>query len=112
MERVVYVPSIDPSRALVKDFAGRLAAQLDLQFSPTVWSKLRRQFAAEFDGEQCAATQQCRRSVRDPGIVPSGPILLVDDVADSRWTMTVLGDLLLSEGSGPVYPFVVAATKG
>ena len=30
---VVYVPSIDPSRELVKDFAGRLAAQLDLQLS-------------------------------------------------------------------------------
>ena len=46
------------------------------------------------------------------GSVPAGPILLVDDVADSRWTMTVLGDLLLSDGSGPVYPFVVATTKG
>ena len=46
------------------------------------------------------------------GTVPPGPILLIDDVADSRWTMTALGDLLLSEASGPVYPFVVATTKG
>ena len=30
---VVYVPSIDPSRTLVKDFAGRLAALLDLRLS-------------------------------------------------------------------------------
>ena len=58
------------------------------------------------------ADPQCRRSVRDTGNAPAGPILLVDDIADSRWTMTVLGDLLLSDGSGPVYPFVVATTKG
>ena len=46
------------------------------------------------------------------GNVPSGPILLVDDVVDSRWTMTVLGDLLLAAGSGPVYPFAVGKIKG
>jgi ATP-dependent DNA helicase RecQ len=44
--------------------------------------------------------------------VPHGPILLVDDVSDSKWTMTVIGELLLREGSGPVYPFAVARTKG
>jgi ATP-dependent DNA helicase RecQ len=46
------------------------------------------------------------------GTAPAGPILLVDDVVDSRWTMTVLGDLLLAAGSGPVYPFTVGKTKG
>lgn len=46
------------------------------------------------------------------GNVPTRPILLVDDVADSRWTITVLGDLLLAAGRGPVYPFTVGKTKG
>ena len=45
------------------------------------------------------------------GTALTGPILQVDDVADSRWTITVLGDLLLAAGSGPVYPFTVGKTK-
>jgi ATP-dependent DNA helicase RecQ len=40
------------------------------------------------------------------------PILLVDDIADSKWTLTVLGDLLQRQGgSGPVMPFVLAVTN-
>jgi len=39
------------------------------------------------------------------------PILLVDDIADSKWTLTVVGDLLQRNGSGPVYPFTLAVTN-
>jgi ATP-dependent DNA helicase RecQ len=35
-------------------------------------------------------------------------VLLVDDLADSRWTLTVLGDLLQHHGAGAVHPFVIA----
>ncbi|MBK8030954.1 MAG: RecQ family zinc-binding domain-containing protein [Chloroflexi bacterium] len=38
-------------------------------------------------------------------------ILLVDDIADSRWTLTVLGDLLQRSGAGAVHPFVIAVTN-
>ncbi|HEX5859062.1 MAG TPA: RecQ family ATP-dependent DNA helicase [Microbacterium sp.] len=38
-----------------------------------------------------------------------GPILLVDDLVDSRWSVTVAGRLLRRAGSGPVLPFVLAA---
>jgi ATP-dependent DNA helicase RecQ len=37
-----------------------------------------------------------------------GPVLLVDDIVDSRWTLTVVGVALREAGSGPVYPFVLA----
>ena len=41
--------------------------------------------------------------------VPAGePVLLVDDLVDSRWTLTVVGATLLEAGSGPVSPFVLA----
>ena len=33
---------------------------------------------------------------------------LVDDLVDSRWTLTVAGSLLREEGSGPVFPFALA----
>jgi ATP-dependent DNA helicase RecQ len=37
-----------------------------------------------------------------------GPVLLVDDLADSRWTVTVAGRALRLAGAGPVLPFVLA----
>jgi hypothetical protein len=40
--------------------------------------------------------------------VPSGPVLLIDDVVDSRWTLTVVAARLRHSGSGPVYPVVLA----
>jgi ATP-dependent DNA helicase RecQ len=44
----------------------------------------------------------------DAGAVLPGPVLLVDDLVDSGWTLAVAGWLLLTHGSGPVHPFVLA----
>jgi ATP-dependent DNA helicase RecQ len=44
--------------------------------------------------------------------VPLGPVLLVDDLVDSGWTLTVAGWLLRAAGSGPVHPFALAAASG
>jgi len=41
-------------------------------------------------------------------ILPSSPVLLVDDMIDSGWTLTVAAVLLRRHGSGPVYPFALA----
>jgi ATP-dependent DNA helicase RecQ len=38
------------------------------------------------------------------------PVLLVDDLVDSRWTVTVAGRALRLAGSGPVLPFALAST--
>ena len=40
--------------------------------------------------------------------VPAGPVLLVDDLADSRWTLTVAARLLRRAGATDVLPFVLA----
>ena len=40
--------------------------------------------------------------------VPSGPVLLVDDQADSRWTLTVAARALRRAGATEVLPFVLA----
>ena len=42
-----------------------------------------------------------------PGL--AGPVLLVDDLADSRWTMTVAGALLRRAGAPGVLPFALAS---
>jgi ATP-dependent DNA helicase RecQ len=38
-----------------------------------------------------------------------GPVLLVDDLLDSRWTLTVAGALLRRHGASSVLPFALAA---
>ena len=40
--------------------------------------------------------------------VPSGAVLLVDDIIDSGWTLTLAGWLLRKKGSGVVHPFTLA----
>ena len=42
--------------------------------------------------------------------LPAGPVLLVDDMVDSRWTFTVAAWLLRSHGSGQVFPLALALT--
>jgi hypothetical protein len=44
------------------------------------------------------------------GEAGSAPVLLVDDLADSRWTMTVAGRELRRAGAAGVLPFAVALT--
>jgi ATP-dependent DNA helicase RecQ len=43
-----------------------------------------------------------------PGTCQNGPVLLIDDMIDSGWTVTVAGYLLRLHGSGPVYPLLLA----
>jgi ATP-dependent DNA helicase RecQ len=45
----------------------------------------------------------------DGSAVRPGPVLLVDDIVDSGWTLTVAGSLLRTHGSGEVHPFALAA---
>jgi ATP-dependent DNA helicase RecQ len=39
-------------------------------------------------------------------------VLLIDDLVDTRWTLTVAGMLLRIAGSGPVHPFALATARG
>ena len=92
---------------LVPAFAKRLAEALDLPFHEVV-----RKVA---ENQPQAAMQNSAQQVRNvweafevTGDVPDGPVLLVDDLADSKWTLTVVARALLLAGSGPVHPFVLA----
>lgn len=108
---IVYVPSSDPARSLVPDFAKRLATTLNVPLSscvvkiaPTQPQKLMENSVQQF--------MNVHGSYGIAHPLPGGPLLLVDDVSDSRWTMTVIGALLAEAGAGPVYPFAIAKTKG
>jgi ATP-dependent DNA helicase RecQ len=47
----------------------------------------------------------------DPWEGMAGPVLLIDDIVDSRWTFTVVAALLRQAGSGPVCPLALAAHR-
>jgi ATP-dependent DNA helicase RecQ len=60
------------------------------------------------------STQQARNIdgslAIEEGKLPDGQVLLVDDMVDSRWTLTVAVWLLRTHGSGEVLPLVLAIT--
>ena len=61
------------------------------------------------------STQQARNvdgSIEvSPEEVLDGSVLLVDDMVDSRWTLTVAAWLLRSGGSGVVWPLALTLTS-
>jgi ATP-dependent DNA helicase RecQ len=95
---------------LVPDFARRLAAALELPFHRVLEKTDER---AE-QKTMANSTQQARNIDGSLAIcaepLPAGPVLLVDDMVDSRWTLTVAAWLLRSHGSGEVFPLVLALT--
>lgn len=101
-----------PSRRhpnLVLDFARRLAAALNLPFHPV----LEKTDDRPAQKQMANSSQQARNvdgALALRGQVPTGPVLLVDDMVDSRWTLTVAAYLLTSSGSGPVHPVALAST--
>jgi ATP-dependent DNA helicase RecQ len=105
---VVPVPSLRRP-ALVPDFAQRLAQALKLPLA-----------AALEHVEQHPPQKDMRNSYQQATNVRGKfavcadlrgeRVLLVDDIADSKWTLTIIGQLLQERGSGAVYPFVLATT--
>jgi ATP-dependent DNA helicase RecQ len=93
---------------LVPDFARRLAAALALPFHPVIMKTEER----PEQNTLANSTQQARNLDGALALngqpVPSGPVLLVDDQVDSRWTLTVSAWLLRKAGSGDVWPVVIA----
>ena len=104
-----------PSRrhpVLVPDFATRLATALGLPYVEAL-RKVRdtpAQKTMENSAQQMTNIAGAFEVVG--GTVRPGPVLLVDDMVDSRWTFTEGAFVLRSAGSGPVYPLALALTSG
>ena len=102
-----------PSRRhpnLVPDFARRLAASLGLSFH-AVLEKIdeRPQQKSMANSSQQARNVDGSLAIVG-GDIPSGPVLLIDDMVDSRWTLTIATWLLRSHGSGEVFPLALSYT--
>ena len=102
---VTCVPSSGVSP--VPGFAERLAAALGLPFRPIVVKTRETKPQTELENSHQQFANVWRAFA--VGGTPAGePVLLVDDLVDSRWTLTVVGAALLEAGSGPVSAFVLA----
>ncbi|MXZ82001.1 MAG: RecQ family ATP-dependent DNA helicase [Gammaproteobacteria bacterium] len=95
---------------LVPNFVQRLAGRLGLLFVDAIHKVVDN----EPQKNQQNRFHQCHNldgvfKVMDS--IPNTPVLLMDDVIDSGWTVTVLAALLRQAGSGPVYPAALASTS-
>lgn len=96
---------------LVPEFAGRLAAALGVPFVPSLVRTVDRPSQRSMsNGSHQARNVDGALAVR--GDVPAGSVLLVDDLVDSGWTLTVAAWLLRNSGSGPVWPLALARAEG
>ena len=102
---LVCVPSL--RSGVVSDFGKRLAARCGL-----IWIDPLEKKPAEPQKTMENSAHQCQNAYESffirEGIRVPERILLVDDIVDSRWTMTVCGYLLTEHGGQEVYPFALA----
>ena len=96
--------------ALVPDFARRLATSLGLPFRVALMKTDDR----PEQKSMVNSVQQCRNVENSISILRENlmtePVLLVDDMVDSRWTFTVAASLLRDSGCTAVFPFALADT--
>ncbi len=106
---VTAVPSLRHP-TLVPDFAQRLADGLGLPFAKA----LVKTDARPEQKTMANSIQQARNIDGSLALVdtriPDGPVLLVDDMVDSRWTLTVAAWLLGRHGCTTVWPLALAQT--
>ena len=95
---------------LIGDFASRVAMRLGLPYVEAV----RRSLATEPQTAMENSYQQARNVIDafDVEDVQPGPVLLIDDFVDSRWTFTVIANKLSAVGSGAVYAVALADASG
>ena len=107
---VTCIPSMRQPE-LVPDFARRLADALGVPFRPalvkTRETKPQRDMENRF--HQCHNLDGAFAVDDQPGT--DGPVLLVDDLVDSAWTLTLATALLRQAGTRAVYPFALAVTS-
>ena len=100
-----------PSRrnpTLVPDFAQRLADRLSLPFKIALEQTEDRpeQISQHNSAQQCKNVIDTLSPCADQ--IKPEPVLLVDDVVVSGWTLTIASWLLRSNGSGEVWPLALA----
>lgn len=101
---MTFVPSLRSN--LVEDFARRLAQATGLCFLP-----LLKKSPAQQQKEMQNSAFQYQNAWNSFDVLPVAmpkKVILVDDIVDSRWTLTVCGYKMMENGCGGVYPYALA----
>jgi len=96
---------------LVPDLASKIAEKLKIPFIP-VLSRIKDAPEQKLMQNSTMQSRNVFSTLSVDGSFPVGPVLLIDDIIDSRWTLTMAGFLLQKNGSGIVYPFTLAQATG
>ncbi|MDE2925441.1 MAG: RecQ family ATP-dependent DNA helicase [Acidobacteriota bacterium] len=97
---------------LVPDFARRLAAALGLPFRVTMVKKEDRPEQKTMENSDKQARNIVGSVTVDKTAILKSPVLLMDDIVDSRWTFTVLTWELRRRGCDAVWPLALADAGG
>jgi ATP-dependent DNA helicase RecQ len=106
---VTAIPSRGSGR--VGQFAAAMAAELGLPYVECLTTRAEGQPQKAMQNSVLQLANARDKLGIDGLAVLPGPVLLVDDIVDTRWTMTVAGALLREHGSGPVHPFALAVAS-
>ncbi|HKJ36804.1 MAG TPA: RecQ family ATP-dependent DNA helicase [Solirubrobacterales bacterium] len=102
-----------PSRRhpeLVPDFAERLAAALGLHYSAALTQTRETKQQNSLANSRLQYLNVGGAFAADRSACKREPVLLIDDTADSRWTLTEAGRVLRRTGVVAVIPLVLAST--
>ena len=108
---ITCVPSLR-KKTLVKNFALELAELLKIPFVDCI-RKIKETKPQKMMKNSFQQVRNLDGAFEiDFDTIIDGPVLLIDDMVDSRWTFTILAAMLQSAGSGPVYPGALTDTQG
>lgn len=107
-EWITCVPSLN-HKELVPEFTKRLSDRLEIPFYNIV-KKVKSNSLQKLMQNRYYRCNNLDGAFEIGSNIPDTPVLLVDDIVDSGWTLTVISVLLRRAGSGPVFPVVLAST--
>ncbi len=105
---VTSVPSLRRPE-LVKSFAKRVAEKLGVPYIEAI-VKTQDTKEQKYMKNSYKQTKNAQNGFVLANVLKNQPVLLIDDMVDSKWTMTICGEILRRNGSGEVYPFAIAST--
>jgi ATP-dependent DNA helicase RecQ len=109
-EWVTAVPVRDRP-TLVGEFAAAVAAELGIPYVESLSTAADGAPQSDMQNSVLQLDNARRKLGVIEGAVRPGPVLVIDDIVDSGWTLTVAGALLRAAGSGAVFPFALAAAS-
>ena len=105
IKHITCVPSLRSD--IVADFTKRLAQSLNIEFVDLLdKTDAKPQKLMENSSYQCANAFKSF-NVKSDVVIPD-KVILVDDIVDSKWTLTVCGYKIMEQGASEVYPYALA----